>query len=169
MQENPTPSSPLRAAIMWEIDSLDEMDKLRGYEKPVRSALLRFVLEHGREFAGRARPKGIRRRALKACFGNSYILASLRGFIYVEGFAAGKHEFPFHHAWCVDSEAQVIDATLDSPQDYSYFGIPLRFRFAHSRMVHGRSVGSALAPDYDGLFRPVTKEEEPFIALLGEA
>lgn len=53
----------------------------------------------------------------KACFDNSYRLAarSKGRLLYVEGVAVGI--IPVHHAWCADSEGNVIDPTWGTFRD----------------------------------------------------
>lgn len=83
-----------------------------------------WLLERGEEFEGVARPPGLRRMQAKACFRNSYELALRSGDLtYCEGFVVTVVPVLIHHAWCVDAEGEVVEATLADPVGVSYFGI----------------------------------------------
>jgi hypothetical protein len=59
------------------------------------------------------------------CFGNSYNLADKHPELtYVEGYTLHEAtDFPVFHAWVVDKEGNVIDATWPTP-GIEYFGVP---------------------------------------------
>jgi hypothetical protein len=67
-----------------------------------RSIIEAPLLEHGRPFAGIARPKGYHLKPTKNCFMNAMRLATndfdVRG-TYVEGYAMAPSGWPVHHAW----------------------------------------------------------------------
>jgi hypothetical protein len=66
----------------------------------------------------------------KYCFANAAFFMKTAKLRYFEGYCmSSKIEFPFHHAWCVDANDQVIEVTL-APimkdwdiKDYSYLGV----------------------------------------------
>jgi hypothetical protein len=156
----------IRDLLEQEAEMIRSSEKLRGLDGHPLSALHQFVLDHGREYGAQRRPKGFRRMAAKACFGNAYLKATEHGLIYVEGFAAGTHRdgprVAFHHAWCLDPSLRVIDTTLVDPEEYVYFGVPIRISVVRKRMLkmQARSVivTSTLAPD--GLFVPFDEGED---------
>jgi hypothetical protein len=59
---------------------------------------MREVVEHGRLYVGRSRPKGYRKQAAKKCFYNAGRFALDDRGIYVEGYASHRGN-PVHHAW----------------------------------------------------------------------
>ena len=63
---------------------------------------------------------------------NSYGIALLMGWTYVEGFEIGMEDFrlPFQHAWVVDDTGAVIETTWETP-GFEYYGIPLELPFIH--------------------------------------
>jgi hypothetical protein len=97
-----------------------------------------FVLSHGREWtpAPFQERNPIKRGTPKQCFANSQaILVKLlrkgieEDYTYVEGYATSGDltiKLPVLHAWLVDLEGRVIDATWNKPEDSVYFGVPFR-------------------------------------------
>jgi hypothetical protein len=83
---------------------------------------MREVVEHGRLYVGRSRPKGYRKRAAKQCFYNAGRLALDDRGIYVEGYASHSG-YPVHHAWVTLDGTHAIDVTWDKPADCHNFGI----------------------------------------------
>jgi hypothetical protein len=60
----------------------------------------KLVLKYGRPFYPVPRPKGIRQRVRKGCFGNSFLVADDGRAIYAEGYAmTTSSRAPFQHAW----------------------------------------------------------------------
>jgi len=100
-----------------------------------------FVLSHGREWtpAPLQEKAPIKRGIPKQCFSNSQaILVKLlrkgieKDYTYVEGYASSgdlDFIFPVHHAWLVDRDGRVIDATWKKPEDSVYFGVPFRSEY----------------------------------------
>jgi hypothetical protein len=82
-----------------------------------------FVMKHGVEYVGLARPKGVRRRVAKECFSNAAKFSSETGADYVEGYAL-RTDFPLPvlHAWNV-LDGRMIDTTLDDPRKFEYLGV----------------------------------------------
>lgn len=69
----------------------------------------------------------------KQCFSNSFKLALANDDLtYCEGYATGPKigGIPVHHAWCVNTQGQVIDVTTANCEEY--FGIP----FTEEAMIH---------------------------------
>jgi hypothetical protein len=95
-------------------------------------AFAAFILEHGNEWEPQHFPKMYPAGIPRGCFGNSQdILFSEDGrdggLIYVEGYACSgslSFAFPTHHAWLVDVDGKVIDATWEDPETSTYFGVP---------------------------------------------
>jgi hypothetical protein len=90
---------------------------------------LEMVLERGQFFNVAPLPKGYRRGKQKKCYHNSWkLVLAKEGLAYCEGYVLvdigridRKPEY-FDHAWCIDSENNVIDITLRT-MPVSYFGI----------------------------------------------
>ena len=85
-----------------------------------------FVLQHGQRWEIGPRPKGIRKRAPKMCFANTYKLVDSAqgqalGLRYVEGYARGV--IATHHAWAVTPEDIVVDTTWTSEMGTDYYGV----------------------------------------------
>lgn len=67
----------------------------------------------------------------KECFSNAVELALKNDFLYCEGIAVSSDlMFPIHHAWCVDTEGEVIDPTWRRPKEkiVRWFGKGLVFK-----------------------------------------
>ena len=98
-----------------------------------------FILKHGRAFAWRALPQGVRMGIPRQCFRNAARLALRKPefYTYVEGFAINTWvaDNPVAHAWCVDPEHFVVDTTWDEGADY--FGVPFRAEYVR-RMAGAR-------------------------------
>jgi hypothetical protein len=89
-----------------------------------------FLLQHGKQYAPRPKPKGYKYGRLKDCFRNagSLALENPETLTYVEGYAFG-YLFPVHHAWVVDKDDQVIEVTWRTRgkfgiQPTDYWGVP---------------------------------------------
>lgn len=64
------------------------------------------------------RPKGMRKRADKACYLNALrvVLQHHPLYTYAEGLAwTASLDTPVHHAWVVDAEGNAIDPTWKQP------------------------------------------------------
>jgi hypothetical protein len=81
-----------------------------------------YVLEHGREYQMRPRPKGMRRRKGGACWYNAGWIALNSTYRSCEGFAREGVDL-IAHAWLVDNEGFAIDPTWPKPEDCDYFGM----------------------------------------------
>jgi len=82
-----------------------------------------WILDYGREFEFRPRPAAVEEGPPKNCFQNAMRLAD--EFNYVEGFVTlPTIPLLIHHAWNVDDDGYVVDATLNDPQN-SYFGVEI--------------------------------------------
>ena len=76
-----------------------------------------------RDFNPVPRPKGMRKRADKACFLNALrvVLRDDTTYSYAEGLAWTKLG-AVHHAWVVDSDGNAIDPTWKEPAS-GYYGV----------------------------------------------
>jgi hypothetical protein len=89
--------------------------------------LQEFVLKYGRFFKYKELPPQYKRGVIKECYSNAGQLALFnRDLTYVEGYAYGA-VIPVLHAWCVNSNGEVIDNTWQSGQ--AYFGIPFQTKY----------------------------------------
>jgi ADP-ribosyltransferase exoenzyme len=100
-------------------------DHIMGPIKP-------YLVENGKYYEGRERPSSIYRGVPNECFKNATILVmedQLDGeghLQYCEGVAFNNlADLPFAilHGWAVDENGNVIDNTLDDPENWSYFGV----------------------------------------------
>jgi hypothetical protein len=82
-----------------------------------------------RDFSPAPRPKGMRKRADKACYLNAFRIVMDRRypeFVYAEGLAWCGFG-PIHHAWVVDPDGNAVDPTWQQPGD-RYWGRVLSIR-----------------------------------------
>jgi hypothetical protein len=99
-----------------------------------------FVLENGRYWTPRKKPKEFQWRELKNCYGNSTLLAMQNDDLaYCEGYALGQF-FPMMHAWCVTPDGEVIDTTWRS-LGVEYYGIAIRPDYLAYRMANQDDYG----------------------------
>lgn len=111
-------------------DLFERRPSLSGGQPPVPS--YRFVLEHGREFVGTRwtafRGNGYRMMRSGRCFQNAFLMMLVRPELaYYEGYASAQ-TMSVHHAWCVDQQQRVVDATwrrsrLGPEEKWEYFGV----------------------------------------------
>lgn len=93
--------------------------------------LLELLVERGREFTPKGRPKAIRKRKAYACFVNSATHPLLHprateesAYLYAEGLATLPGGMMGHHGWIVDHDDNVIDVTWDVPGVHRHGGVP---------------------------------------------
>lgn len=102
------------------------MDRTRTKPLAANAHPRYWLVHHGREFVGQHLPDEFEQMAPQMCFMNSFKLAENDDRLhYVEGYALRDHvPLPIHHAWCVDDDDKVIDATWDDvgPRD-TYLGL----------------------------------------------
>lgn len=99
-----------------------------------------FVLRHGIFMPWRRKPATIPDMTPKGCFYNAYELTRRdRRLTYCEGFAAGILVTP--HAWVIDQEGYVIDATWDGLDHHAdddeprcYLGVPFKRQYVLDTM-----------------------------------
>jgi hypothetical protein len=113
-----------------------------------RSIIEAPLLEHGRPFAGIARPKGYHLKPTKNCFMNAMRLATndfdVRG-TYVEGYAMAPSGWPVHHAWVTLDGTNAVDTTWRSAaEECHYFGIPFAEDVLTRFMIRHRCWGPLL-------------------------
>ena len=90
--------------------------------------LKQFLLRNAQEMPGVPRPRRYRQGIIKQCYNNSWKLVkrSRRDLTYVEGYCYSRtFHYAFQHAWVVDERDELIDITLDSPENYSYIGVKI--------------------------------------------
>lgn len=83
------------------------------------------VLDLGKPFNGSHLPLSIRRRTPKQCYANTYKLVDRYPHLtYVEGYAVSANgPIAVQHAWAIDKNGVVVDATWEDPKHASYYGI----------------------------------------------
>lgn len=120
-----------------------EAHKQRWLREHVYQSKEDLLLKHGRVFRSRPLPKPYRRTTAKACFDNAYELAAAsEGRLrYVEGLATANG-VPMPHGWCVDEHDLVVDPTLTTPAEVSYFGVVIALeRVRWTRDAPGKHLG----------------------------
>ena len=131
-----------------------------------------LLLRHGRFFTPQPRPGRYRQRRAKACFYNAFMLAQKTGLRYVEGVAIGniRLNYPVHHAWCVDDDDCVVDATWANP-GLAYFGVEFAIQRVAREPRDKSTFGSLLdnwAQDYPVLREPYTHPEHARLQRKGK-
>src|SRR5262245_22007202 len=101
----------------------NHLKQMTDHFAPPMMPIERFVLEHGKDFKGVKRPKGIRKGPNKQCYMNAALLAFERGLHYVEGIAIPEGLIPMHHAWCANDAGEAIDPTWRYPEKAEYRGV----------------------------------------------
>jgi len=124
-----------------QADLLKYLQGLTAFFQPPMCALERFILDHGKDFRGVKRPKGIRKRTNKMCYRNAAQLSLERGFPYVEGFAVHNDLIAVFHAWCINDEQEVVDNTWRYPECSLYRGVviprEILLREISARRIYG--------------------------------
>lgn len=114
---------------------------------PAYREIVTEVLDRACWWSPGPKPKGVRKRADKQCFGNCQLLAVDRGWSYVEGYAVAEDGFAVHHAWCGDEVGRAIDPTWEKP-GVAYFGVAFSPKEVAGRLLKAKaSGGSMLVPD----------------------
>lgn len=99
----------------------------------------RFVVRNGKSFGG-APYKG-KRGTPKLCFMNAYKMSVANNWPYYEGYLVLPNvQLPIHHAWCVDN-GQVVDPTIDRPEECSYIGVHIDRGTLDSEMLKHKVYG----------------------------
>lgn len=114
----------------------------------VASGAMKAVVQYGRLFVGKDRPRGYRLRAPKKCFLNAGDL-SLRGRgEYVEGFARVAGGIVAQHAWLTLDGTDAIDVTWRRPAgECYYYGIKFSNAVLEKFSLRTGTWGPLLAPD----------------------
>lgn len=145
----------IREAINERNKAFDCLSEMRGDPIPKYLNLIeRAVVHAGIELQGIPLPPNYARGIPKMCFQNARRLAGKRrALCYHEGFVIRRDiGFPIHHGWCVNRAGQVIDVTLERPEEGEYLGVPFsfeeikRWRSPHSTSLFdtGRGINVAL-------------------------
>jgi hypothetical protein len=95
-----------------------------GQDNAISGELSRYVAAYGQEFTGRGEVANHEMGRMKECYRNASLLVMSRpDLTYAEGFAtsAKTGDLAFMHAWAVDAEGKVYDATWRDGT--SYFGV----------------------------------------------
>jgi len=126
----------------------DDDSTLRSYletcDVPTDRELRAFVLANGERYTRQPYPEnGPRLRPLGECFQQSIVLSiDVEQLAYVEGFALARDGRPYHHAWCADEHARVVDCTWGA-HGLAYFGVRLPPDFVNRRWQELRGTNSA--------------------------
>lgn len=104
-------------------DLIKYLKQMTEFFQPPMCPLERFVLDCGKDFLAKKRPKGVRKQENKQCFRNATHYSLETGLSYVEGFAIHNGLIPMMHAWCVTEAGEVIDLTWRWPEKSVYRGV----------------------------------------------
>jgi hypothetical protein len=121
----------------------------------------RFLVRFGRHFTPRALPEHIRRGPQKECYATAAQLAWYHSeYTYVEGVGrvlCGRTFVPLAHAWCCDSDGNVVDPTWLNT-GIEYFGVAFETRFVRSVMLGSGRWGIIFPDTVDRIARLPTCE-----------
>jgi hypothetical protein len=100
------------------------------------------VLKAGQTYTPQELPKGYKKGRPRECYKNAYELSqSDPDLTYVEGFATPDFmPLPIQHAWCADSDGNVIDNTWKSAGN-SYIGVPFDNDFINKVALETETYG----------------------------
>ena len=95
-----------------------------------------FLLQYGMYWSSGNKPDCFEPMTLKECYQNSFCFCHGNSdFAYVEGFYRitydGSNKLT-SHAWCADTEGNMVDATYPAPNTCEYIGVPLNMEFVKS-------------------------------------
>mgnify|MGYP006427996217 CR=1 FL=1 len=129
--------------FLWTIQ---QHEKRCGQHNDTVTGLL---IDHGREFMAHTLDPDFPRMAPKQCFRNAMTLALEypQDLVYCEGYVSAL--IPILHGWCADEDGQVVDPTLDRPDDREYFGIP--FKLSYAAEYHNTR-GLPILADWEGRY-----------------
>jgi hypothetical protein len=107
----------------------DMMDFVNNVASMQDNSIYGVVRRHGQFYTPQPLPKKYKMGKIKECYSNAYRLSQKHGLQYVEGLAFPDFmNIPIEHAWCVDSDGNVIDNTWKIPGTV-YYGIPFEDDF----------------------------------------
>lgn len=115
-----------------------------------------FLLKYGLYWSTGQKPDCYESMQIKECYHNSFIFCTRNPeFAYFEGLQRltydGDDEL-ISHAWCVEQDNNLIDATFPAPNACEYIGIPLILDFVKNVFeIHGSGTNtiSAYTPYVD--------------------
>lgn len=119
-------------------DSLKEYLEMMAKMSP--RGIEKFVLDFGQYWVGKKRPPHIKKGRDKECFKNALDLSLIHpGYQYVEGIASNI--IPTHHAWCIDSDGDIVDPTWANPEDCFYAGVAIPRDIALTEIIRNKTYG----------------------------
>ena len=125
-----------------------------------------LIRDKGQLFRAAKLPKSVRKMASGECFRNSFhLMLENPGLIYVEGY--GNSIIPTLHAWCIDVNGNVVDATWEGPEQCAYYGIPFRREFVIEETIKLKVYG--LLSDYKVAYRISQMKQVDYLASEGSA
>lgn len=86
-----------------------------------------FIAAYGKQYSGAKLPKNVAKGSSPdAAVNATFAVMEHPELTFAEGFVTPKVSaggFARLHAWAVDAKGQVVDPTIDDPQNYAYFGV----------------------------------------------
>lgn len=119
-----------------------------GADVPIMPTLQHLVLQHGvGRYCTANKWAGIRRGAIKNCYGNAaqLVYSNPDRFIYVEGYGC-REELGLvvgEHAWVLDRSRgfEVLDVTWRNTKAGAYLGIPFSYDYLSKQIAEHRYYG----------------------------
>lgn len=112
-----------------------------------------FMLAHGIGYQPGPDTFALPRQDRHNCFGNALHMAiDNPGWTYVEG-KVFVHGVPLDHAWCLDSDGNVVDVTSEGKGIIGYYGVPLKTEYV-KRAVRMNGLYGVLDYFYAGKTAP---------------
>lgn len=115
---------PHAADVLAQIVKLAALPASKGRTARRYASYEELVIDRGRLHPWRPRPAALSKLEKRQCYRNALHLAMRCGYTYVEGYAMAA--IPVAHAWVLDTDGYVIDATWDdaTPTGF-YLGIAM--------------------------------------------
>lgn len=127
--------------IKQHLTVIASMHAERLNTSPFKRSRATLQLDHGREYRVTEKTYAGKRQRAKMCYRNAALLAmSDDSLTYVEGYVT-TFGIPLEHAFCVDSEGNVVDPTLKPDLEHAYYGVPFRMSFVREELIRRKVWG----------------------------
>lgn len=122
------------------------LQEMTSFFKPPMCPIERLILEFGKDYIPKKRPKGIKKQQNRECFRNATNLVLDNSDLeYVEGYAIHDGLIPLQHAWTVNKQDEVVDPTWSNPELSEYRGVVISRDILIAEMLRTHFYG-VLAP-----------------------